>query len=91
MIALAAWSFAVAAIGGLVGLVLGNLRLPLVVLLATSPAAAAGANVAISGVAAMTSAGTHARAGRIDWRLLRIDARPCGGRMSAPGGSEPEG
>jgi hypothetical protein len=49
LIALAAWSFAVSAAGGLVGLVLGNLRLPLVVLLASSPAAGAGANVAISG------------------------------------------
>jgi len=49
LIALALWSFAVSAAGGLVGLVLGNLRLPLVVLLASSPAAGAGANVAISG------------------------------------------
>jgi uncharacterized protein len=70
LIALAVWSFAVSAAGGLVGLVLGNLRLPLVLLLASSPAAGAGANVAISGVAAMTSAGTHLRAGRLDRRLL---------------------
>jgi uncharacterized protein len=58
-------------VGGLVGLVLGNLRLPLVVLLASSPAAGAGANVGISGVAAITAAGKHARAGRVDWRLFR--------------------
>jgi uncharacterized membrane protein YfcA len=70
LIALAAWSFAVSAAGGLVGLVLGNLRLPLVILLASSPAAGAGANVAISGVAATTSAATHARAGRVSWRLF---------------------
>lgn len=70
LIALAGWSFAVSVIGGLVGLVLGNLRLPLVVLLASSPAAGAGANIAISGVAAVTSAGAHARAGRLDWRLF---------------------
>jgi uncharacterized membrane protein YfcA len=70
LIALAAWSFAVSAAGGLVGLVLGNLRLPLVLLLASSPAAGAGANVAISGVAATTSAAAHLRAGRIDWRLF---------------------
>jgi uncharacterized protein len=54
-----------------VGLVLGNLRLPLVVLLASSPAAGAGANVGISGVAAITAAGKHAHAGRVDWRLFR--------------------
>jgi uncharacterized protein len=70
LIALAVWSFAVSAAGGLVGLVLGNLRLPLVVLLASSPAAGAGANVAISGVAATTAAAAHARAGRISWRLF---------------------
>ncbi len=70
LIALAVWSFTVSAVGGLVGLVLGNLRLPLVVLLASSPAAGAGANVAISGVAATTAAAAHARAGRINWHLL---------------------
>ncbi|HKH15429.1 MAG TPA: sulfite exporter TauE/SafE family protein [Solirubrobacterales bacterium] len=70
LIALAVWSFTVSAVGGLVGLVLGNLRLPLVVLLASSPAAGAGANVGISGVAAITAAGAHARAGRVNWRLF---------------------
>jgi uncharacterized membrane protein YfcA len=70
LIALALWSFTVSAAGGLVGLVLGNLRLPLVVLLASSPAAGAGANVAISGVAATTAAATHARGGRISWHLF---------------------
>lgn len=53
------------------GLVLGNLRLPLVVLLASSPSAGAGANVGISGVAAITAAGRHAQAGRVNWRLFR--------------------
>jgi len=41
-----------------------------VVLLASSPAAGAGANVGISGVAAVTAAGKHAHAGRVDWRLF---------------------
>src|SRR4051794_41775388 len=49
---LALWCFVVAFAGGLVGLVLGNIRLPLVVLVATTPAAGAGANIGISGVAA---------------------------------------
>ncbi|MGZ5320521.1 MAG: sulfite exporter TauE/SafE family protein [Solirubrobacterales bacterium] len=65
-----AWSFAVSFFGGLVGLVLGNLRLPLVVLVGSSPAAAAGANVAISGLAALTSAYAHWRGGRVNWRLF---------------------
>ena len=76
LIALALWSFAVSAAGGLVGLVLGNLRLPLVVLLASSPAAGAGANVAISGIAATTAAAGHARGGRINWHLLAWMAQP---------------
>jgi uncharacterized protein len=70
LVAVAVWSFAVAVAGGLAGLVLGNLRLPLVVLVASSPAAGAGANVAISGLAATVSTITHARAGRVDWRLF---------------------
>ena len=47
------WSFSVSLAGGMVGLVLGNLRLPVVVWLGSSAATAAGANVAISGLAAL--------------------------------------
>ena len=56
--------------GGLVGLVLGNIRLPAVLLLASSPAAGGGANIAISGIAAATASVTHLRAGRVNWRLV---------------------
>jgi uncharacterized membrane protein YfcA len=70
LIAVFVWSFAVSFFGGLVGLVLGNLRLPLIVLVATSPAAGAGANVAISGAAALTAGYGHWRGGRISWRLF---------------------
>jgi uncharacterized protein len=70
LIAVLVWSFAVSFFGGLVGLVLGNLRLPLIVLVASSPAAGAGANVAISGAAAITASYGHWRGGRISWRLF---------------------
>jgi uncharacterized protein len=50
--------------------VLGNIRLPVVVAVASSPAAGAGANIGISAVAALTAAVTHVRAGRIDWRVF---------------------
>jgi uncharacterized protein len=70
LIAVLVWSFAVSFFGGLVGLVLGNLRLPLIVLVASSPAAGAGANVAISGAAALTAGYGHWRGGRISWRLF---------------------
>lgn len=70
LVLIAAWSFAVSFGGGMVGLVLGNLRLPVVVLVGSSAAAAAGANVAISGAAALTAAYAHWRGGRLDWRLF---------------------
>jgi uncharacterized protein len=75
-LAFAAWCFGVALAGGLVGLVLGNLRLPLVVLLAASPAAGAGTNLAISAVSAVTASVAHVRAGRINWRLFAWMAPP---------------
>jgi uncharacterized protein len=74
--ALAAWCFSVALAGGLVGLVLGNIRLPVVMALASSPAAGGGANIAISGVAAATASITHVRARRINWRLFAWVAPP---------------
>lgn len=72
----AAWCFAVAFAGGLVGLVLGNLRLPATLLVASSAAAGGGANLAISAVAALTAATVHIRAGRINWRLVGWMAPP---------------
>jgi uncharacterized protein len=64
------WCFAVALAGGLVGLVLGNLRLPATLLVAAGTAAGAGANLMISAVAAGTAAIAHIRAGRVNWRLV---------------------
>ena len=76
VVALAAWCFAVALAGGLVGLVLGNIRLPAVLLVASSPAAGAGANIGISGVTALAASIAHIRAGRINWRLFAWMAPP---------------
>jgi uncharacterized membrane protein YfcA len=66
----AAWCFLVALAGGGVGLVLGNIRLPVIVLAASYQAAGAGANIGVSGIAAVTAAVAHVRAGRVDWRLV---------------------
>jgi uncharacterized membrane protein YfcA len=66
----------VAFAGGAVGLVLGNIRLPAVLLVASSPAAGAGANIGISGVAAATASIAHIRAGRVNWRLFWWMAPP---------------
>jgi uncharacterized membrane protein YfcA len=72
----AVWCFLVALAGGLVGLVLGNLRLPATVFVASSAAAGGGANLAISAIAALTAATVHIRAGRINWRLVGWMAPP---------------
>jgi len=76
LVAIGAWCFAVALAGGLVGLVLGNIRLPVVVLVASSPAAGAGANIGISGVAAAAASIAHIRAGRVNWSLFAWMAPP---------------
>jgi uncharacterized protein len=76
LICVAVWSFAVAVAGGLAGLVLGNLRLPVVLQFSTSAAAGAGANVAISAASAFTASIAHWRGGRIDWRLFWLMAPP---------------
>jgi uncharacterized membrane protein YfcA len=74
--AVAAWCFLTALAGGLVGLVLGNIRLPALLLVASSPAAGAGANIGVSGVAAATAAVAQVRAGGIHWRVFWWMAPP---------------
>ena len=56
---------------------LGTLRLPLIVLLSgEAGGAAAGTNIAISSASAASGSVAHARAGRIDWRIVRWMAPP---------------
>src|SRR6478609_5566836 len=76
LIVVAIWSFAVALAGGVAGLVLGNLRLPLVLQFSSSASAGAGANVAISAASALTASIAHWRGGRIDWHLFWLMAPP---------------
>src|ERR671915_469574 len=67
LVAFVAWCFVVA---------LATSGLPLVLLPPPPPAAGAGANIGISGVAALTAATVHVRAGRINWRLFGWMAPP---------------
>jgi len=60
----------------MLGLVLGTLRLPFVILAAGSPLAAAGTNIAISAAAAGAGGLKHAREGRVDWRVVAWMAPP---------------
>jgi uncharacterized membrane protein YfcA len=64
------WCFIVAFAGGLLGLVLGNIRLPILLLAGSNPAAVGGANIAVSGFAAAAGSITHIRARHVDWRLV---------------------
>jgi uncharacterized membrane protein YfcA len=70
MIAVASWCFVVALLGTSVGLILGSIRLPILLLVSSSPAAGAAANVGISTVAAATAATTHVRRGTVNWRIV---------------------
>jgi uncharacterized membrane protein YfcA len=76
LLVVALWSFAVAVAGGVAGLVLGNLRLPVVLQFSSTAAAGAGANVAISAASAFTASIAHWRGGRIEWRLFWLMAPP---------------
>lgn len=49
---------------------LGSLRLPVILLVSGSAPAAAGTNIAVSAAAALSGGLGHARAGRVDWRIV---------------------
>jgi hypothetical protein len=63
-------SFGLSYIGASVGLVLGQLRLPVLVYWLGSPIVGAATSLAISAVGALVGAARHARAGRVDLRLM---------------------
>ena len=65
----AAGSFVAGYLGSAVGLVLGTLRLPVILIAAGTPSSAAGTNIAISTAAAASGGYRHARAGRVDWSV----------------------
>jgi uncharacterized membrane protein YfcA len=71
-----AGSFVAGYLGAAIGLVLGTLRLPLMLVLTGSPAAAAGTNIAISAAAAASGGYRHARERRVDWRVVAWMAPP---------------
>jgi hypothetical protein len=71
-----AGSFVAGYLGAAVGLVLGTLRLPVVLLATGDASAAAGTNIAVSAAAAAAGGYRHARAGRVDWRVVAWMAPP---------------
>jgi uncharacterized membrane protein YfcA len=71
-----AGSFLAGYVGSMIGLVLGTLRLPLILLASGDASAAAGTNIAISAAAAASGGVRHSRAGRVDWRVVAWMAPP---------------
>jgi uncharacterized protein len=71
-----AGSFAAGYLGSMLGLVLGTLRLPLILVAAGSTTTGAGTNIAVSAAAAGSGAVVHWRGGRVDRRVLAWMAPP---------------
>lgn len=70
LVLVALLSFGLAYLGASVGLVLGQLRLPVLVYWLGSPVVGAGTSLAISTIGALVGAVRHARAGRVSVRLI---------------------
>ena len=63
-------SLGVGVLGGFVGLALGTMRLPGLLLLGVNPQFAAGTNILTSALAAMAGGYRHVTEGRIDWGVV---------------------
>ena len=72
LVLIALVSFALAFIGATVGLVLGHLRLPLLIVYLGSPGAGAAMNLVVSSTGALAGSYRHARDGRVSWVGLAI-------------------
>lgn len=70
------FSFGVGIMGGFVGLALGTVRLPALLLLGISPPIAAGTNIAVSTASALVGAVRHYRGGRVDIRTVLVMGVP---------------
>ena len=68
--AIAAWCFLVALVGTSIGLILGTVRLPVLLLVSSSPAAGAAATFGFSRVAAARAAATHVRRLTVNWKVV---------------------
>ncbi|MCH8206227.1 MAG: sulfite exporter TauE/SafE family protein [Chloroflexi bacterium] len=62
-------SLGVGVLGGFVGLALGTMRLPALLLMGVAAPTAGGTNILISGLSALTGAVRHLREGRVDVRI----------------------
>ena len=74
---LAAVSFLVGILGGFVGLALGTMRLPALLLIGVSPTTAAGTNILVSTLSALVGGYRHVTERRVDWRIVALMGIPA--------------
>ena len=74
---LTAVSFAVGILGGFVGLALGTMRLPAMLLMGMAAPIAGGTNILVSALASLTGAVRHLREGRVDKRIVLVMGLPA--------------
>lgn len=70
-------SLAVGVLGGFVGLALGTIRLPALLLMGLSAPIAAGTNILVSTLSAATGSVRHLREGRVDLRIVAAMGLPA--------------
>ena len=76
-VALAVLSFGVGILGGAVGLALGTIRLPFMLLAGMPAAAAGGTNILVSTLSSGTGSIGHLRAQRVEWRAVLVQGGPA--------------
>ena len=74
---LTAISFAVGILGGFVGLALGTIRLPAMLLLGMAAPIAGGTNILVSGLACLSGSIRHLREGRVNVRIVLVMGIPA--------------
>lgn len=70
-------SFGVGILGGAVGLALGTMRLPFLLLLGMPAPVAGGTNILVSTLSAITGAYRHIRERRVDWAVVLVQGLPA--------------
>ena len=73
---LAVLSFAVGLLGGTVGLALGTIRLPALLLMGVPAPVAGGTNILVSTISALAGGYHHLRERRVNWRLVAFIGIP---------------
>ena len=76
-VGLAVLSFGVGILGGAVGLALGTIRLPFMLLVGMPAAAAGGTNILVSTLSSGTGSIGHLRAQRVEWRAVLVQGGPA--------------